>query len=319
MTDCAESVRKLERLAACVLAQRQSLDYPAPTDDLSPQVAESLAGYIEAAEPTRLRIVPLEVDEQTPPTSLGNGAHTADPLICGVLVLEQFTDDWQSPLEERLAIVRRHVAQALHNAREVEHIPLARRWLAWRRRRGEASRRIRTASVVGAVALLLAAATFLIPATLYVEASGQLQPGERRDVYAPADALVSDVPVSHGQVVKAGDLLVRLRRPEWDLEQAGILGELQTAQRRLAAMRSTRTTSPVVDTAERLRRQELAAEEEQLKETIASAERRLQLITSQQAELEIRADRRPSDDLGSSVRVDGPTGQARRTLAPCCR
>lgn len=279
----AESIRKLEQLATLVAAQGRPLRYPdRAATPAAPQVGQALAEYVEAAEPRSLKIVLLERSSEV----------AAAPI--GLLVVEQFghattdsSDD--SSLAERLETLRRHTGVALANALEVERIPLQRFWRSFAKSDRNTTRRLSKTAIVCAAMALLFSAIFLIPARLTVEASGKLQPRERREVYAPLDGIVEEVNVRHGDLVTSAMPLLRLRKPELELEQARVLGELQTAERRLAALRANRTSGTAADAAERRHRQELAAEEEQLKHAVAGSREQLALLQKQQAELIVRS------------------------------
>jgi multidrug efflux pump subunit AcrA (membrane-fusion protein) len=290
----ADSVRKLERLAASTAAQGRSIEYPDDLAALAPQVTESLAAYVETTDCKRVRVVLLRQEDATAGAPSAPDATSGDQRPFAALVFEQFaeTSAAATPADvtnAQIETLQKHAARALRKALDVEGIPLSRWWLGLKRRRAFVVRKFRTGALAAAAVGLALAATFLIPTTRWSEASGVMVPQERREIYAPTDAVVEEILVRHGDVVAAGTPLLQLRRPELDLEQARVLGELQTAQRRLASLRSTRTSVLPTDAGERLRRQELAAEEEQLGETIRSAERQLELLAKQQAELEVRA------------------------------
>ncbi|MBL9082123.1 MAG: HlyD family efflux transporter periplasmic adaptor subunit [Planctomycetales bacterium] len=285
----ADSVRKLERLAASVAAQGRSIAYPDDLAALAPQVTESLAAYVETTDCKRVRVVLLRHEDDAAEARSAPDAARGDQRPFAALVFEQFAETSAAATDQQIDTLQKHAARALRKALDVESIPLGRMWLGLKRRRGSIVRKVRTGAIIAAGLAVVFAATFLIPATRWSEASGVMVPQERREIYAPTDAVVDEILVRHGDVVAAGTLLLQLRKPELDLEQARVLGELQTAQRRLAALRSTRTSVLPTDAAQRLRRQELAAEEEQLGETIRSAERQLELLKQQQVELEVRA------------------------------
>lgn len=280
----AESVRKLEQLAKLVAEQGRPLRFPVDiASPPAPQVAQALADYVEVAEPRSLEIALLERSAE---------AEASPPV--GLLVVERFgpaaADSSDSAaFSERLEMLRRHTGIALANALEIERIPLQRFWRSVARNSRFISRRLSKAAFACVIVSLLIGATFLIPARLMVEASGTLQPRERREIYAPLDGIVEEILVRHGDLVTAEMPLLRLRKPELDLEQARVLGELQTAERRLAALRANRTSGAAGDAAERRRRQELAAEEEQLKLAVAGSQEQLALLQKQQADLLVRS------------------------------
>lgn len=94
-------------------------------------------------------------------------------------------------------------------------------------------------SVVVISVLLL----WLIPADFEIDVSGQLFPTNRCRVFAPDDGIVDALLVHSNDDVKAGQVLIRLRNPERDLDLNRILGDLDTTNARLAAVRASRNSS----------------------------------------------------------------------------
>ena len=76
----------------------------------------------------------------------------------------------------------------------------------------------------------------LVPAPLVVTARGQLQPVERRHVYAPVDGIVDDVQVDDESPVQPGDTLVLLSNPELDLELQRVVGAIEIWEQKLASI-----------------------------------------------------------------------------------
>jgi multidrug resistance efflux pump len=89
--------------------------------------------------------------------------------------------------------------------------------------------------------------------------------------------------------VKAEDVLVVLRRPELNVELNRVAGELQVAERRLAALRAARTFENPTDANAQIRAQERTAEEEQLKESVRALNDEQRLLLDQVNDLTIRA------------------------------
>ncbi len=89
-------------------------------------------------------------------------------------------------------------------------------------------RRLQIAAVVLVIALL--------PLQLKIPATGILEPVNRQRLYASESGIVTELPVSDGQAVRPGDVLVRLRSDELELQQAELLGALAESQARLAAL-----------------------------------------------------------------------------------
>lgn len=288
----AEAVRLLQRLAGETAMHGVDIEPRARAESLLPKIERALAEYVEHAESRELSVALLreprgatKADEaEQPQEALRN-----EPSVVGVLVFEQFTGE---PLDdvarERMAIVARHGAAAIAHAAELERIPLGRLWRRIGRSRHASRRRVRLAAWLAFIATACAV-PFLIPAPLTIEARGTLEPRERRDLFAPASGIVSEVLVDHGDEVRRGVPLVKLRKPELEVESARLLGELQTTERKLTALRANRTTAAPADSAERRRRAELDAEEKQLEVRLAALRKEHELVVGLERELVVAA------------------------------
>ena len=70
-----------------------------------------------------------------------------------------------------------------------------------------------------------------MPWNLTIEGRGSLLArGAADHVYAPVAGIVVEVPVDHGQLVKKGDVLVRLDSKELDKERKKLFADMQGAQ-----------------------------------------------------------------------------------------
>ena len=97
---------------------------------------------------------------------------------------------------------------ALNNALDYQSqplLPILRPLL--RSGRSSAGLRLPRLVIVFVVLLSLLGATMLVPANFHVSVSGELQPGQRRDVFAPRDAEVANLSFGHGDGVHAGQQL----------------------------------------------------------------------------------------------------------------
>jgi multidrug efflux pump subunit AcrA (membrane-fusion protein) len=130
----------------------------------------------------------------------------------------------------------------------------------------------------------------LCPWPYRVAAEGELRPLDEVRLFAPDDAVVTEVMVGHGATVVPGESLLQLRSSRLDLERERIEGELRAARERLAGVESNRlggessrndfpTGSPTG----------LSGEEAGLREQVASLERQAESIARQLSELRIRA------------------------------
>jgi multidrug efflux pump subunit AcrA (membrane-fusion protein) len=109
-----------------------------------------------------------------------------------------------------------------------------------------------------------------------------------RDVFATATGSVAEVPVAHGQMVAAGDVLIVLADPELALKLQEARGEIDAARKRLDALAVSRTDRSLREenSDDRL---PIAAEHRELQERLASLERQLELLELRRDELTLRS------------------------------
>jgi multidrug efflux pump subunit AcrA (membrane-fusion protein) len=183
---------------------------------------------------------------------------------------------------------------ALRNALDYERLPLLGLMKVLRRVAGLAAPpyRVRALTIVTAVAAAIAA-LILVPADFNIDGRGQLLPKSRRDVFAPANGDVRELLVEHGDLVDpetpGKDLLLVLRQPQLDFEASRVSGEMQTARKRLAAVQAARLGINRTGRDDPARYNELTAEEEELKEQLASLDQQAAILRVQQEELRVRA------------------------------
>ncbi len=85
----------------------------------------------------------------------------------------------------------------------------------------------KTLAVIAAAAAI-GAGLYFIPRDFNLEAEGTLKPVVRREIFAPIDGEVIEVAVDHNQRVAKGDVMVRLRNPEMEVQLTEIRGQLLT-------------------------------------------------------------------------------------------
>jgi hypothetical protein len=244
--DRAEAVLAAEALTAAVLQVNEPLWYPAQ-QPLAPQVEQALARHLDASPAKTLALIPLEAEENK---------------LCGALLLERFSlkdggHDWHDGWQH----VARQCAGGLDTVLAWQSLPLG----AWSRRLSNA-RRERSAKrwsktlVGGLTAVGLLALLTLLPADFSVQAPGELQPVALRHVFSGLEGEVVEVLAKSGATVQQGQVLARLRSPKLDLETSRVLGELQTAQARLATLESARLDGRFSTAEDAARAQQLTAE-----------------------------------------------------------
>lgn len=279
----AKIVRRLEQLADRCAAGAEAVWYHDGSVEVADEIGDPLASYLDESHARTVAIVPL--------AEPGTESDRREPRVIGVLVAELFQvsaspEEWR----RRVTAVSAHAAVALNNALVHARMPLARvgrtlakvRWLA-------EARQLPKTAVVLLVIAAAAAALALVPADFDVEARGEFQPKLRRDVFASDDGVVSELRVDHGRAVQAGEPLVVLRKPELDLEFRRLAGEMQTAEKKLAAVVAERLENAPARADSRRDPHQMAAEEEELKELLKGLREQRKILEQQQNALTIRS------------------------------
>jgi hypothetical protein len=260
--------RLLERLGASVVGRNETLEFTMGQGRSRHFASdEQLDEYLDETHVRAVRCVPL-------PDAAAEG-QIKSPV--GALAVEQFSAEGVEHWDQRLDTLAGHAAQALARA-----VAESRR--GWKRLLWPFGSLTQGAIVLLLLAALVAGGIALawIPADFTIEAEGRLMPVRRRGVFAPADAIVSEILVDDGAMLREGDPLLRLIDPELDLESSRLQGELETATANLAAVQARkklRLRDRDIDTSE------LSIEEEELKATITGLERQLQVVDDQRARL----------------------------------
>lgn len=261
----ANSVRAIEQLVTELRDQKTSLPWTTVAQEHS-----AARNHLQESGATRVRVEPLG-----PRPNSWDGAH-------GAIVLEMFGTESHSVEEDHVPEVARHATAALANAVAFESKGLGGRWLHWRSLVKSHRARTIAAVVVGAMLLLT-----IIPADLVLEAPGQVQPARRRSIYSPTDGIITQVSVENAARVAAEDVLAVVRNPELELEEQRVRGDISTTNARLAAIRAARIDDR--RSSNSASAGQLAAEEEELKQSLASLNRQLDIVNRRAAELTLRS------------------------------
>ncbi len=271
----AAAVQSAEALTQAVLQIQEPLWYPIDGAILAPQVEASLARHLDTSPAKKLAVLPLATGDGIPPA--------------GALLLEQFSGaatDWHDGWPH----VAKQSAQALETALVWQALPLgtlSQRWALARRRSTTGKLAKIVASVLLGAGLLGAAA--LIPADFQVAAQGELQPVGMRHVFSGVDGEIVEVLARSGEQVQPGQVLARLRSPKLELESTRVLGELQTAQARLATLESARLESRFSNAEDAAKAQEMTAEDAELRETVNSLAAQQAVLIEERKLLDVRS------------------------------
>ncbi|MCO8120401.1 HlyD family efflux transporter periplasmic adaptor subunit [Stieleria sp. TO1_6] len=273
-------VRAMESLAAAVAPSGQWLRYRGQTDAMPPQLEQPVCEFSDESHSQSIDVIPLLSSSQTPPQQTGE--------LIGMLILERFEGSEDAGSEERTTRVANLASSALRNAVEYDTLPLLSlaRWVRRGQRAGQMQGR--KLLIATAIALLAGLALWLIPATLRIDAQGEIQPAIQRHLYAPLDGEVVEVNSGHDEEVVADQVLVVLRSRQLELELQRLQGDYQTIQKKLLAVASARVQSGNDNASDRYPGQ-LAAEEQELKLQLDSQQTQIDLVKQQREFLNVRS------------------------------
>jgi multidrug efflux pump subunit AcrA (membrane-fusion protein) len=267
-------------LVGRVVQSGQPLIYCGERGDLSPQVESALGHYLDGTATRELVVAPA-----LPPST--TESPTPSPHVCQVaMVAEQFTG--RLPLEwlARIQTVSEHAALALSRARALRRVQflfgsnpanLATPWPISRR-----STMLLAMFLTMAVTGLLLA---YVPADFRIVAHGRLQPLVREWVFAPADGVVHELAVDHGQLVTKGAPLLTLRSTELELEIQQVAGQLETARQELAMLDTAKLQHAAANASADLEASDLMSKQLAVEERIRNLESQLRILQAKKASL----------------------------------
>ena len=280
----AAEVQQLGRLATAVATAGKPLWYSGDGRDLPPQIDKPLHDYLDHSHAKLLGIVPLYRTEEEADDA--DTRRKREPL--GALIVEQLADSrTNQALLERTEIVAEHSSTALANAIEHESLFLMPLWKTLGKAKWIVQARTlpKTVAVVAAI-IAAVAALVLVPADFDLAAKGKLQPALRREIFAPLDAVVIDVPVKHEDAVQQGGVLARLANNELEVQIANLAGrERTTGERMLSLNRAQFDQRLTIEQAN-----QIAGERLELEQTAESIDRELALLREQRERLVLRSE-----------------------------
>ena len=282
-------VSALNQLATTVVAAGEPLWHDGATLDLPPQIEEALEDYVDQSYGRQVAVLPLREPERrlgqdedagAAGTIDRDDAHRGE--VIGALIVEQIESDIPTDMfKSRVDLVYEHGTRAIANAQSHSNLFLMPLWRAL----GRATWIIRartlpkTLAALAAITLAVLALIF-VPKDFNLEAEGTLVPEARREVFAPIDGEVLEVLADHNQVVTEGQVLVRLRNPDLEMQRTDVAGQIQTTLaeqgRILSQLRKARLLDPM--------------EERALKSEQTEMEMKLEVLRTKQRLFEQRAD-----------------------------
>lgn len=266
-------VSALNKLATRVVAAGEPLWHDGKTDDLPPQIEEALEEYVDQSYGRHIAVLPLREpvrNSNNEPTGAAgeidrDGSHRGETI--GALIVEQIESSLPPEVfHNRVNLVYEHGTRAVANSMHHNNLFLMPVWrslgrISWIVR---ARTLPKTLAVVGLIAAIILALVF-VPWEMELEASGTLEPGESRHVFAPIDGIVhlgSPADLLEGLnldpetgayldeagnryleakdnlEVRAGDVLLVLENRELELKVTELEGQLNRSQEELYSVQA---------------------------------------------------------------------------------
>lgn len=284
----SSSVRLLEALAARALATNEVV-FASAGETLSPQLEAAYDAYAEETHARCVLIVPLRDATNERTVDGERDERPSSELPLGGLVAEWFAApaDAQAARERALAAAR-YGGTALAAALERRRIFLLPLWSALGRvkelLRGRPLLKLLTLATV-LVALVLALT--LVKTDFVLLAEGELQPQQRRHVFAPQDGVVTALHVRQGEATAKGGLLLALESQELDQQLEKTAGERRTAAAKVRALKRQREAYGRRADADPAIANQFAVEERELQAWIESLDKQLALLQRQRQRLQV--------------------------------
>lgn len=284
----SNTVRLLGQLATKVVETGDPVWYTGDTSNMAPQVEDAVEEYVDESHTKAVAVLPLgrplPEDEEDDPDKR---KEQEGPI--GALIVERI-EDARIPetMLHRVDVVCKHSSTALANALEHQSLflmPLW-RWLGKTRWVFQARTLPKTLAIVGAVLVLLLCMV-IVPVDFEVKADGTLEPVGRSEVFARVDAVVERVLVKHGDKVREGDLLIKLRSTEIRVKLRQIAGDLAATVEQISAKEWLQKQGR----GNMEERNQLAGEIQALREKERSLITQLDLYKQKEKELEVRSPR----------------------------
>lgn len=301
-------VSALNNLATRVVAAGEPLWHDGSTEDLPPQIEEALEDYVDQSYGRNIAVLPLREPERKLGGSAEENAATGEidrdnahrGDVIGALIVEQIESDIPPEIfRARCDLVYEHGTRAIANSRAHTNLFLMPVWRALGRATWVLRARTlpKTLGVIGLISAVILGLVF-IPKDFTLEAEGTLLPLQRREIFAPIDGEVYEVMVDHNSVVKAEDVLVRLKNPDLELQIEETQGQLNTTNADLERVSYQLRRAKGMDPIDQ---QALLAELKALRVKYDVLEKKRDLQAKRREDLEIRS---PIDGLVVSWDVE---------------
>jgi len=232
----SNTIRLLGKLASAAAATGETVWYTGDTSDMAPQVEDAVQNYVDESHSKTVGVLPLakpQVDMSDKPES-----EREPPEVIGALIVEQIEDARvHEGTLQRVEVVRDHSASALANAQEHNNLFLMPLWRVIGKATWVLKARTlpKTLAITGVIVALILALIF-VQADFEMEGRGTLQPADQIEIYAPpGGGVVMEVLVEHGNNVKKGQELLRLKNKDLEIAKTDIEKNISTTIAAIAA------------------------------------------------------------------------------------
>ncbi|TWU54577.1 HlyD family secretion protein [Rubripirellula tenax] len=221
----AHDVQALRQLARLTIQRESSIRHSIGANSRSTdEASEVLDAYIDHSGCREILLQPI----------FGPDDH--DPIAVIALEMFRISTDGPQSLTQAWDTVDAPVTGAIQQAivrHESALSSVAMQWFDF------ATTRKRTTAVAVAAAIAIAG---WFPVAFDVPVEGKVVASNQSRIFAPTEAIVTEVFVSDGQHISAGQKLMALRSPQLDLDQQAIIAQLESAKAKrdsIAALRSS--------------------------------------------------------------------------------
>ena len=284
----SNAVTLLGTLATRVMKSGEALWYDGNTEDLPPQIESVLDEYVDESYTRMMAVLPLKrpetkADAARDPSEVDPNETKKREEYIGVLIIEQIeTNLPRSIVDPRVDLVYEHCCRAVANSQEFNNLFLMPVWrtigrTAWIIRARALPKTIAITSLVLAILFVF----MFVQVDFSVEAEGVLQPVDRHDIFVPANGIVTEMNIQDQQLVRQGDLLVKLEDPDLLIEKRRVEGQLEETKDQLSNARRAQFQvglSPADKIRVSGQVQQLVLRRETLNEELAIIEKKEQLL-----------------------------------------
>jgi hypothetical protein len=266
-----------------LMKTRETIVFREDPNNQSRQFQRYLDSFPADQQPKSIVLVPLSSVNAVRPL-----ARQAIPI--GAMIFESFEHKEIAELCQSIAEMTDHASSAMDNALRFERIPLRWFWnaLHWFASQFGAPYRIRTAIW----SLLIVALVYFLVAfqtEFKVEVQGELRPVQERNVFAPADGVISEILVQHGDRVREDQVIITLRSPDLELELKQLDGEIETARQKLEGLLTIMKTADSNDPDNARVQTRLAADVIDIQSTISGLVSRKDVVIREIEELVVKS------------------------------